>query len=144
MGNKDTIYLLKECDAGTKMAIASINDIIEKIEDEKLRRLLIESREEHSKLENDIFTLLSKHGSEDKDPNIAAKGMSWLKTNIKMGMEESDATAAGLITDGCNMGIKSLHKYLNQYENADQVSKGVCKQLVSIEEKLCKNLREYL
>ncbi len=144
MENKDTVCLLKECDAGAKMATESINEILEKVEDEKLHKLLTESRDEHLKLEHDIFTLLEKHGSDDKEPNPAAKGMSWLKTNIKMGMNESDATVADLITDGCNMGIKSLHKYLNQYKNADQVSKGLCKQLISIEEKLCKNLRGYL
>ena len=37
--------------------------------------------------------------------------MSFIKTNFKMGMNESDTTVAELITDGCNMGIKSLNKY---------------------------------
>jgi hypothetical protein len=63
---------------------------------------------------------------------------------MKLGMNESDATVADLMTDGCNMGVKSLNKYLNQYTEADKTSKDICKRLISIEEELCKDLREYL
>ncbi len=73
-----------------------------------------------------------------------AKGMSWLKTNMKLGMDNSDATVADLITDGCNMGIKSLNKYLNEYEQADSSAKRLCKELTDIEEQLCTKLERYL
>lgn len=144
MENKDTINLLKECDSGTKMAVASIDEVLERIQDSRLKSLLTESKEHHVQLGNDIHTILSQHGSADKEPNPIAKGMSWIKTNMKMSMDESDSTVADLITDGCDMGTKSLYKYLNQYADADHTSKGLCKKLISIEEKLCKDLRSYL
>ena len=43
----DTAKLLKECDAGTKMAISSINEILEKVEDPKLNEILTHSRNAH-------------------------------------------------------------------------------------------------
>ena len=144
MDNKDTVCLLQECDAGTKMAVDSINETLDKIQNDKLRIILTDSKEEHLKLGDEIHTLLTKHGGMYKEPGTIAKGMSWIKTNIMLGLNESDETAASLITDGCDMGIKSLQKYLNEYENADHVSKGICKKLISIEEKLSKDLREYL
>lgn len=144
MDNKDTVCLLQECDAGTKMAVDSINETLDKIQNDKLRTILTDSKEEHLKLGDEIHTLLTKHGGMYKDPGTIAKGMSWIKTNIMLGLNERDETAASLITDGCDMGIKSLQKYLNEYENADHVSKGICKKLISIEEKLSKDLREYL
>lgn len=144
MENKDTIDLLKECDSGTKMAVASIDEVLEKVRDSRLKKLLEESKEEHQTLGDEIHTLLTQHGSEYKEPNPVAKGMSWLKTNVKLGMDESDSTVADLITDGCDMGTKSLYRYLNQYEQADHTSKGLCKKLISIEEKLCKDLHGYL
>ena len=73
-----------------------------------------------------------------------AKGMSWMKTNMKLVMHESDATIADLMTDGCNMGVKSLHKYLNQYKAADEKSKDIAKKLINIEEKLTVDIRGYL
>lgn len=144
MENNDTIYLLKECDSGTKMAVSSIDEVMEKIQNSDLKQLLTESREHHEKLGNEIHSLLIEHQSEEKEPNPMAKGMSWLKTNFKMGMDESDATVADLITDGCDMGVKSLFRYMNQYAAADKTSKDICKRLISIEEKLRDDLRIYL
>lgn len=145
MENRDSIKLLKECDAGSKMAVTSLDDVLEKVENEKLTRLLCESKAHHEKLGNEIHALLMEYGSEEKEPNPMAKGMSKMKTNFMMGMkEDSDETAADLITDGCNMGIKSLYKYLNLYPAADQKVKDLCNRLISIEDQLRKELRSYL
>jgi len=88
--------------------------------------------------------LLDKYNDDGKEPNPMAKGMSWIKTNVKLAVNESDKTIADLITDGCNMGVKSLNRYLNQYEAADEVSKDICKRLIKLEDKLAVQLREYL
>lgn len=145
MEDRDSIKLLKECDAGSKMAVTSLDDVLEKVENENLKKLLCESREHHEKLGNDIHALLIEYGSEEKEPNPMAKGMSKMKTNFMMGMKDnSSETAADLITDGCNMGIKSLYKYMNQYPAADQKVKDLCTRLISIEVQLRKELRAYL
>ena len=144
MEHTDSIRLLKECDAGSKMAVASIDDVLEKVTNSELKNLLQESKDHHEKLGNEIHSILNERGNSEKDPNPVAKGMSWMKTNMKMGMDNSDATVADLITDGCNMGVKSLHKYLNKYQAAADTSRDICNRLVSIEETLCKDLRKYL
>lgn len=144
MENQDTVKLLKECDAGTKMAVSSIDEVLEKVYDVKMKNLLQESKDHHEKLENDICSMLKEHNACEKDPNPIAKGMSWMKTNMKMTMDNSDSTVADLITDGCNMGVKTLNRYMNQYKSADEESKAVCGKLIEIEEKLGKDLRRYL
>ncbi len=144
MENKDTIRLLKECDAGTKMAVSSINEVLDSVKNERLYALLDETKDHHEKLGNEIHSLLNEYGSEEKDPNAMAKGMSWLKTNMKLSMDECSATVADLIIDGCNMGVKSLYKYLNQYPAANENVKDITHRLISIEEQLCKELRVYL
>ena len=53
---------------------------------------------------------------------MLAKGMSWMKTNAKVMMDDSDATIADLIVDGCNMGIKTLCRHENQYAAADDAA----------------------
>lgn len=144
MQTTDTVHLLQECDAGTKMAVTSIDEILERVHDIDLKKLLQESKAHHKELEGELDALLSKHKVEEKEPSTIAKGMSWMKTNMKMSMHGSDETVADLITDGCNMGIKSLNRYLNQYEMADHSSKEICMKLISIEEQLCKEIRKYL
>ncbi|MBE5951240.1 MAG: hypothetical protein E7260_06540 [Lachnospiraceae bacterium] len=144
MNSSDTIRLLRECDAGTKMAVSSIDEILEKVQEEKLKDLLQKSKGHHKDLEADIHAKLDQYDAEEKDPNPMAKGMSWMKTNVKLGLDESDATIADLLTDGCDMGIKSLYKYLNQYKAADKEAKDICEKLIGIEEELERDLRQYL
>ena len=73
-----------------------------------------------------------------------AKGMSWIKTNVRLVMKESDQTIADLITDGCDMGIKNLSRYLNQYVAAEERAKDIAKQLIAQEEELRLAVRPYL
>ncbi len=144
MVEQDTVKLLRECDAGVKMGIASLDDVLDQVSGDSLRQCLRQCRKEHADLENKIQALLNKYHDEGKEPNPIAKGMSWFKTNMKMSMDNSDETIAGLITDGCNMGVKSLNQYLNQYKAADEVSKDITKRLINLEEQLAADIRKFL
>ena len=113
MIEQDTIRLLRECDAGVKMGVTSIDDVIDHVKSEPFKKFLNASKDEHRELDMEIQSELDRFGDDGKNPNPIAKGMSWMKTNIKLIMHESDHTIADLITDGCDMGVKSLSKYLN-------------------------------
>ncbi len=95
-------------------------------------------------MEEEIQELLAKYHDEGKEPGAMAKGMSWIKTNAKLAMDESDKTAADLMTDGCNMGAKTLNRYLNQYQAADEKSKHIAKRLIKLEEQLVIDIRQFL
>lgn len=144
MIGQDTIKLLRECDAGIKMGVASIGDVLDHVQSDAFKRCLNTCMEEHKKLEHEIRTLLDRYHDEGQDPNPLAKGMSRMKTTMKLAVDESDAAIAGLMTDGCNMGVKSLNKYLNQYEAADEVSKDITKRLIHLEEQLAIDIRQFL
>ena len=144
MIEKDTIKLLRECDAGVKMGISSIEDVLGYVQNNELEKLLTDCKNEHNKLDKEIGELLERYQDDGKEPALLAKGMSKIKTNVKLTMEESDATIADLMTDGCNMGVKSLNKYLNQYEGADETSKDIAKRLINLEEKLAVDIRGFL
>lgn len=140
----DTVKLLKECDAGIKMGVAAIEEVYGSVKSDNLKGLLRDSKNQHEKLKDEIITLLDEHADEGKNPNPMAKGMSWIKTNFKLAADSSDNTVADLITDGCNMGVKSLSKYLNEYKSADNKSKDITKRLVQIETNLADNIRQFL
>ena len=144
MIEQDTIKLLRECDAGVKMGITSIDDVLSHVQKEAFYKKLTTCKEEHDKLQGEIQQLLGKYHDQGKNPNPIAKGMSWMKTNMKMALEDTDRTVASLMTDGCNMGVKSLNRYLNQYEAADEVSKDIAKRLINLEEQLTIDIRQYL
>lgn len=144
MIEQDTVKLLRECDAGIKMGISAIDDVMQYTADETFKKCLNECRDTHAQLEDEIEGLLDEFHDDGKEPNPMAKGMSWMKTNVKLAVNESDKTIADLITDGCNMGVKSLSKYLNQYKAADEKSKDITKRLIKLEDKLAEDTRQFL
>lgn len=144
MIESDTIKLLRECDAGVKMGIKSISEVIDRVSSDDFKLILTENKSEHEKLETEIQKQLIKFQDDGKDPAVMATGMSWLKTNFKIGVNNSDKTIADLITDGCNMGVKSLNRYLNEYKAADEFTKDITKRLINLEERLIVDIRDYL
>ena len=144
MIHDDTIKLLRECNAGIKMGITSIDDVIADVENDELKQTLETCKKEHEKLEQETNDILNDYADQGKEPNPMAKSMSWLKTNFKLTMDPSDETISDLMTDGCNMGVKSLNKYLNEYEAAEERVKDITKRLINLEEKLAVDIRKYL
>ena len=144
MIEKDTVKLLRECDAGVKMGISSIDEVMEYVEARGMRDALNTCKNEHSRLSSEIQGRLDRFRDEGKDPSPVTKTMSWMKTNAMLMMHQSDHTIADLMTDGCNMGVKSLSRYLNQYKAADEVSKDIAKRLINQEQQLADSMRAYL
>ena len=144
MIESDTIKLLRECDAGIEMGVASITDVLPRVSSSDLRRTLSECQKEHEELGREIDVTLQSFHDEGKPAPKIVTGMSWIKTNAKLAADASDQTIADLMTDGCNMGVKSLSRYLNQYAAADEQSKNYCKRLIRQEEQLAVHMRDYL
>ncbi|MBE7066793.1 MAG: hypothetical protein E7385_04500 [Ruminococcaceae bacterium] len=144
MVHEDTIKLLRECDAGIKMGTKSIEDVIKYVENPDFKKKLSDCKSEHEKLQGEVTALLGNYQDDGKEPNPMAKSMSWIKTNVKLSWDDSDKTAADLVTDGCNMGVKSLNRYLNQYKAAEERAKDITKRLINLEEQLAIGIRCYL
>ncbi len=144
MIEKDTIRLLRECDAGVKMGVKSINDVLPRVENPDLKKLLNACKDEHNKLDIELQQLLDKYNDDGKEPSLLAETMSKMKTEMKLTMNDTDNTIADLMTDGCNMGVKSLNKYLNKYAAADEVSKDITKRLINLEGQLALDIRKFL
>ncbi len=144
MIEQDTIKLLRECDAGIKMGVKSINDVLDRVESTELQQLLHACKDKHDELDKELQKLLGRYEDEGKDPNFIAEKMAKLKTEMMLQMKETDNTIADLMTDGCNMGVKSLCRYLNQYAAADEKSKDITKRLINLEAQLAVDIRKFL
>ena len=144
MIEQDTVKLLRECDSGVHMGVDSIRDVLDNVHDAALHKLLSDCLDAHESLGAQIEQLLHTYDDAGKTPPAIVKGMSWVKTNMKLAVDGSDKTVADLMTDGCDMGVKSLSRYLNQYAAADEQTKDIAKQLIRIESQLAVDLRDYL
>lgn len=144
MNNNDTLHLLRECSAGIRTAVASIDGVMPYVKEETMMQILKNSKHSHEGLGESIDIELMKLGSEGKEPNIMSKGMSAIKINAELAFKPTEAQAASLITDGCGMGIKSINKYLNQYPAASDGAKQMAQQLNALEEELVSSMKPYL
>ena len=142
--SQDSVELLKECDAGCKMAIDSMEQISKYVTNDKLKSLITKYNADHIKMEEDIHRMLNQMGEEEKEPNPIAKASSWLQSEVKMTMKGDTHQAASLLTDGCNMGIKSLCEYKNTYKAADDKSVNMCERICNIETRMVEDLQKFL
>lgn len=140
----DTLELLTECNAGIKMAVTSIDDVLDNVKDQRLHSILSDCKEYHQQLGSRTHMLLERCGEPTKGVDPVARGMSWVKTSVKLAMKPDDKTVADLMVDGCNMGVKSLIRYKNQYAAASSDARELANDLIHSEEQLAADLRPYL
>lgn len=144
MSVKETERLLRDCSTGLKMGISAIDETIPSVKSGSLKDVLTESKNDHIKLSDTADDLLSGITVQPAEPGAVQKGMSWFKTNIMLTMSPEDSTVAELITDGCNMGIKSINKALNENKSADASAKDIAKKLIELDKKLALDVSAYL
>ncbi len=145
MAERDTICLLKECDAGIKMGIISINEALHDVKTHEITGILEDARKDHEQLQTECTALLNQNHDSGKSPSIIAQNMSRMKTTMRMvTTSDTSRAAASIMTDGCNMGIKSLHGYLNEYKHASSASRELAQKLIRTEENLLNKLKPYL
>ena len=141
---EDTIHLLGDCTAGIDMALSTIDGLLPEIKDRTLRKKLRESVHDHNQLRSQTVSMLRNYGAPEKLPSPMAKGMAWLKTNTRMAIRGDDTTAAYLVADGCDMGVRSLSRSRNRYSMANQAAIDLTQELIRCEEQLSAGLRPYL
>lgn len=139
-----TQHLLEECNAGCKMAIRSMDQVLEYVEDEKLEQVIETCKYFHEQLEEESSKMLEACGKAEKDPGVIATTFSWISTETKLMMKNSDNQIAKVLMDGCNMGIQSVGEYMNEYTGASEDAKKLAKKLIRLEEELMSELKKFL
>ncbi len=117
---------------------------MEFVRDEKLKNLIDEYNKKHVKIGDECHQMLNDYGKDEKDPPTVAKAMMWFTTEVKMLMDDDDSHIAKLLADGCNMGMQSLNKYMNEFEKAGQEEVNLASRLVDIESELYDKLMPYM
>lgn len=142
--SKDTLELLKECNAGCKSATNSMEQVQAYVKDSQLRKIIEQYNKEHILIGDECHKILDKAGETEKDPSPMAKTFSWISTEIKMMINDDEKKIADIMVDGCNMGIKALSRYLNEYKEADKESRNLTKKLICLEQDFMNDLLRYL
>ncbi len=142
--DKQTVTLLKECNAGCKMAVSSIDRIKEFLMNAELEQTLTAYKEQHKKLEEESSKLLAEMGECGQQPDKIASAFSWITTEVKLLVKDDSTQIAKILMNGCNMGIQSISECMNKCPDASHDSISLAKKLVKCEEKLMEDMKKYL
>lgn len=142
--NDDTRKLLKECNAGCKMATNTMDQAIYFAEDAAVLKALNEYKDKHALIGNECHSMLNEAGEDELDPTRPAKRMAWLMTEAKLVKDNSKRSVAEIMIDGCNTGIKSLSKFLNSLEDASDESKNLTKKLIKTEQEFMNSMLAFV
>ncbi len=142
--DKQTVTLLKECNAGCKMAVGSIDRIKEFLMNAELEQTLTAYKEQHKKLEEESSKLLAELGECGQQPDKIASAFSWITTEVKLLVKDDSTQIAKILMNGCNMGIQSISECMNKCPDASHDSVSLAKKLVKCEEKLMEDMKKYL
>lgn len=140
----DTIKLLRECNAGIKMGEDAIKMVLPHARSKDLKHALEVCKNTHASLGDETHSMLLSHRADTKDAHPIARTMSNMKIYATMMAGGGDKKIADLMTDGCDMGIKSLYKYLNKYKAADEKAKDLTKRIIASEEYLEQHMRAFI
>lgn len=142
--NESTICLLKECNSGCKMAIRSMDQIIEYVEDDDLKQVIIKYKKKHEEIQGKVADVLNESGKEEKEPGVMVSAFAWMTTEMKLSMKNNSNQIAKIMMDGCNMGIQSITEYRHQYADASKESDKFAEELVAAETEFAEKLKKFL
>lgn len=142
--NTESIMLLKECNSGCKNATDAMEQVLPFIKEQNLKKLVEDYNRKHINIGDECHEQLNRVAEDEKDPPKITKAMAWIGTEIKLLIDDKSDKIAEILVDGCNMGIKSIAKFCNQYPNANSAAKDLAFELISIEQDFMNELLAYL
>lgn len=140
----DTIELLKECSNGCKMALNSMNQVLEDMPEDDLKHVIEMSKQQHEELDAEVARELADVGLCEEEPDTMEAAFSWMTGKMKLMLRDDQSQVAKMMMDGCNMGIQNITEAANHCNKASVESQNLAQKLVGVEEVFTEELKSYL
>lgn len=143
IGNVD-LDLLEKTYQNANMGITAIEEVIDKVSNNKLQQDLQSQLMDYQEIANKARNQLIHQGAKLKDKSFYDKAM--LVGNIKMNhlMEPTDSRIAEMVLKGSTMGVTQMTKLINDKVGADGDSMAIAKAFVEKEESNIEKMKPYL
>ena len=140
----ENINALNEIHKGACMGIDALSFVLDKVEDENFKQVLLSQYDDYKDISNIIEELYPKYDEGDPDStNAMNKVMTWSGVEMKTMDDHSNSKIAELLLNGVNMGIIEGRKILNKKRLNKEVKKIISKY-VAMQEHHVEILKAYL
>lgn len=142
--DKNEINVLDEINKGACMGQDAIHYILDKVEDDGLKKELDIQYNKYKEIEERINKLYPEYS--DKNPyetTTLNKAMTWYGIEMKTIMDASTSKLAELLLQGTNMGIIEGRRLLNEKSTDPEVHK-IVEDYVTMQEDAVEKLKQFL
>lgn len=138
------VEFLKLIYKNAEMGIVGIKNIITKVNDEELEKVLIKEKEEYLSICKEAESILKKYGKKDEEISMMAKISTKVMSEMSLLKDNSSKNIAKMMLEGTNKGIIEITEKLNNYDNTDEEIVKLANKLKEIEENNIEELKKYL
>ena len=134
--NNDTC--IEELINGLNMGKISIDHLVDKIENRKLKEIAVHQRKNYDDLKEKIMQTFP-HTEDEVKNKFMLESMIEMKTILS-----DDAKIAKMLTEGSNQAIMTMTHLLNKEENVDPKIKAFADDFEDISKRYIEELKEFL
>lgn len=139
----DNIIFLNLIYQNAQMGLIGIDSVIDKVENEKLSKLIKEQREEYEEFLEDAREILIKYGAKEEEISSLQKLSSKIMSEA-MTFNKDDKNIAKLMMEGNEKGVIAIKEKLNDYQDKDPEIVKLAEKLLATEEHNREEFKEYL
>ena len=144
MKEKEDINALDEIHKGACMGIDAISFVLDKVEDDSLKKELEKEEKEYNKIKEKVEDIYPKYNEgKPHETGVMTKAMTWSGIEMKTMNDKSNSKIAELLLQGVNMGIIEGRKILNNKKINKEVN-DIIEQYVKMQEESVETLKKYL
>ena len=142
--NKNEINVLDELNKGACMGKDAIHFILDKVEDEALKKELNNQYKKYNEISDKINNIYHKY-NDDKphETSTMNKAMTWSGIEMKTMTDHTTSKIAELLLQGTNMGIIEGRRLLNHKTTNDEVH-SLVQEYVDMQEQAVEKLKAFL
>jgi len=141
---KEEINVLDELNKGACMGRDAIHFIMDKVEDEALKKELENQYAEYKKISDKISELYPEYSEDEPHKTTTMnKVMTWYGIEMKTLADSTTSHLAELLMQGTNMGIIEGRRLLNQKDTDPKVHE-IVSEYVDMQESAVEKLKEFL
>ena len=144
---ENEVNVLDELNKGACMGKDAIHYIMDKVEDDKLKKELNRQYHKYNEISNkikEIYPEYSEHkDDEPHDTTKMNKTMTWWGIEMKTIVDDSTSHLAELLMQGTNMGIIEGRRLLNNNDTDTETHK-LIQEYVAMQEDAVEKLKEFL
>lgn len=122
----------------------SINNVIEKIKDSKLKKELKKQFKDYDNFSESCEDLAKVYDIELVDNNFFKKAKMWININLSTMMDKSNRKIASLNIVGSTMGVIDLMSVLSDSKKAKKELQILGKRILQLEESNIEKLKPYI